>query len=316
MASLTLKQRGRFTSDGTAKKILLPGGADYFLVINQTQLATTQATGRGVRFEWTPDMAADSAIEWKKTDSTDALNMVLASSGGFTYRTAQQDPGAPKTITAITAANPAVVSSTSHGFSNGDRVVIYGTTGMLQIGGMNFTVSSVSANAFTLAGLDASGFAAAATAGFARKIAPLAEVEPESLFITNITQATSAVVTTAVEHDYVVGQVMYFSVPAEFGMSQMNAKQGRITAVATNTITVDIDSSGFDAFAFPASTATPIAFPMVGPQGSRNVYNYTEIPYHTGQFVPYMLLASGAQSPAGSTSDVIDWMAFNGYYSA
>lgn len=309
--NLTLKQRGSFTSDGTAQKINLPGGADYFRVMNMTQLATTQATGRGFMFEWFPSMAVDNAIEWNKTNSTDATNIVLVTSGGFTYVESEPLPGTAFTITGITNATPAVVTTSApHGYSNGDRVRIYGTTGALQYSSMDFTISSVGATTFTLLGLNTPG--SAATGGSVRKIAPLAAVEPEALFVTAITQATSAVVTLSVAHNYQVGQLIYFSVPPDFGMTQINGLTGKITAIGTYTITVDINSSGFTAFAFPTSASSPVAFAMAGPGGQRNKYNVTEVPFHTGQFYPYMLLAAGAQSPAGSTSDVIEWFAFNG----
>ena len=69
-------------------------------------------------------------------------------------------------ITSITQANGAVVTQAAHGYSNGDIIQFYGTTGMLQISGMNFEISNVSANNYTLIGLNSSGFASAATAGF------------------------------------------------------------------------------------------------------------------------------------------------------
>jgi hypothetical protein len=313
---MVLKQRYQFTSDGTAKKVNLPGGADYVRVFNKTQAATTQATGRGVMFEWYQGDTDNYAWEWKKTNSTDALNLVQATSGGFVYRSAPQQPEAAKTITSITAANPAVVTAASHGYNNGDRVVIYGSTGMLQIGGMNFTVSNVATNTFDLVGLDASGFAAPATAGYARRLPALAEVEPESLYVTEISNAASAVVTFAVAHNFVVDQLLYFSVPAEFGMVEISGQVGKITAVGTYTVTVDINSAGYSAFAFPASGDVPIAFAMAGPAGQRNAYNVSSVPFHSGQFIPYILLNAGAQSPAGSNGDVIEVMAFNGVASA
>lgn len=322
--AFTIVNQGNFTSTGVGVKINVPSSIDYFRVQNLTQLATTQATGRGVMFEWYGNglVAADKAIEWKKTNSTDALNMVLASSGGFTYVQTQPQPEAAVTGgTAITAASPAVVSITNT-YSEGDRVRLYGTTGMLQIAGMDFTISSVSGSAFTLLGLDASGFAAPATAVTARRISKLDAVEPEFLYVTKITQASQAVVTVSQAHNYVVGQLLHFSVPSTFGMTEMNQLTGKIVAVGTYTMTVDIDSSAFTAFAFPASSASPTAalFATVAPAGQRTQtdtstlvttgYNIDYAPFHTGNFIPYIYLAAGAQSPAGSNGDVIVWQAF------
>ncbi len=48
--------------------------------------------------------------------------------------------GTSKAITAITQANPAVVSSTAHGFVEGDAVQISGISGMTQLNGQLFAV--------------------------------------------------------------------------------------------------------------------------------------------------------------------------------
>ena len=61
---------------------------------------------------------------------------------------------ANKTITAITKANPGVVTSASHGFANGDTVVISGVVGMTQVNGKRFKVASVATNTFALQDID------------------------------------------------------------------------------------------------------------------------------------------------------------------
>ena len=61
---------------------------------------------------------------------------------------------ANKTITGITQANPGVVTSTAHGLSNGDTVVISGVVGMTQVNGKRFKVASVAANTFQLQDID------------------------------------------------------------------------------------------------------------------------------------------------------------------
>lgn len=336
--AFTIVTQGTFTSAGLGVKIPLPSSVDYFKVTNLTQIATTQATGRGVMFEWYGSglTAADSALEYKKTDSTNALNATVVTSGGFTYQTVSPvvEPQAANAITGITAANPAVVTQTNT-YSNGDIVRLYNTTGMLQIAGMDFQISSVSGSGYTLLGLPATsgnGFTAG-TAGFTRRISKNAAVDPETLYITNISQATQAVVTTSVDPSayYVVGMKIYFSVPGSFGMTQINGLTGKIVAVnavaeAGNiggyNVTVDIDSSAFTAFAFPLTTASPTAqlFATFSPAGAStqfnpltNVqtgYNFQYQAFHTGQFTPFMYLAAGAQSPAGSSGDVIVWQAF------
>ena len=88
----------------------------------------------------------------------------------------------PKTITAVTAANPPVVTSASHGFSNGDVIQIdnvggIGTdVGMTELNGNRYTVASATTNTFALqtvastpANVDGSAYTAYVTGGKARK---------------------------------------------------------------------------------------------------------------------------------------------------
>lgn len=323
----TIITQGQFTSTGVGVKIPMPSSADYFFTRNLTQIATTNATGRVVMGEWllSSNIAANDGIRYKKSDNTSVLNVdkfsTSTASNGFTYVTTVPTVEAAVTGgTDITAASPAVVTLTNT-YSEGDRVRLYGTTGMLQIAGMDFTISSVSGSGFTLLGLDASAFSAAATAVTARRISQFDAVEPRYLYITKITRATQAVVTVSCVHDYVVGELIYFSVPLSFGMKEISGLTGKIVAVTDYTMTVDIDSSAFTAFAFPTSASVPGSqlFATLAPGGQRTQENYlTGVqtgydfnypPFHTGQFSPYMYLAAGTQSPAGSTDDVIAWFA-------
>jgi len=333
----TIITGGSFTSTGAGVKILLPSSADYFQTWNITQMPLAPATAVVVKAEWFGSKfgfgatAANDGIRWKKTNSTNALNMdtfsTATASNGFTYVSTNPviEPQAANAITGITAASPAVVSQTNT-YSDGDIIQFYGTTGMLQISGMNFQISSTSGSGYTLIGLRAAGFAAPATAGFTRRISKYLAVDPQFLYITEITKATSAVVRTSVDPSayYVVGMKIHFSIPYSFGMYEMNQLTGTIIAVdaANYTLTVDIDSSAFTTFAFPASSASPTAqlFATLAPAGARTQrdpntwvetgYNFQYQAFHTGQFVPYMYLSGGAQSPAGAADDVINWMAY------
>ena len=59
-----------------------------------------------------------------------------------------------KTISAITKANPAVVTSSSHGFSNGDFVNISGVVGMTEVNNTTFKVADKTTNTFELQNVD------------------------------------------------------------------------------------------------------------------------------------------------------------------
>lgn len=332
----TIVTQGSFTqpSGGAVNtQVNLPSYVDYFKTVNLTQMATTQSTGRCVMAEYFPAYQAQyDGIQWTKTNSTNALNgntFLTAGVNGFAYYTKYPDPEPAFTGTALTNASPAVASGFSGlNYNAGDRVVVYNTTGMLQISGMVFTVSSTSSSGFTLLGLNASGFTAAATAITTRRIPPANRVEPRFYYITAITQASSAVVTLSEAHNLVVGQKVEFTVPASFGMVQMNnfnqsqSLPAVITAVGTYTITVNVNSTNYTAFAFPASSGSPTTqlFATVAPQGqsTQNLgtppvqtgYNFTTAPYHSGLFVPYINIYAGATQPGGSASDVIVWQGY------
>lgn len=345
--AFTIITGGSFTSTGVGVNIPLPSYPDYFQTWNFTQMPLAPATPVVVKAEWFGSKfgagatAANDGLRWKKSANTSVLNLdtfaTSTASNGFTFVTVVPFVEAQNAnaITAITNANPAVVSQTNT-YNNGDILRLYGTTGMLQIAGMDFQISSASGSGYTLLGLPATaanGFAAAATAGFTRRISKNAAVDPEYLYITGISQAVQAVVSTSVDPSnyYVVGNKIHFSVPSSFGMSQINQMTGTILAVnavsATGAIgaynlTIDINTSAFSAFAFPASTGSPTTalFATLAPAGSQTSYNtvtqvqtgyeFVKTPFHTGQFTPYMFLAGGAQSPAGANADVINWMAY------
>ena len=77
-------------------------------------------------------------------------------------------------ITAITQANPAVVTATSHGLSNGDRVFITGVGGMTEVNNLEFTVAGATTNTFELSGIDSSAYEAYTSGGTVGKIVEVA----------------------------------------------------------------------------------------------------------------------------------------------
>lgn len=61
---------------------------------------------------------------------------------------------ASKTITNITQANPAVVTSAAHGYSNGDSVLINNVIGMSQVNNRDLIVTNATTNTFELSYID------------------------------------------------------------------------------------------------------------------------------------------------------------------
>ena len=61
-------------------------------------------------------------------------------------------------ISAITRANPAVVTAIGHGFVTGDKVFITGVSDMTQVNGEFFTITRVDTDTFSLDNIDSSGY--------------------------------------------------------------------------------------------------------------------------------------------------------------
>jgi hypothetical protein len=278
---------GAFSTAATLVPINLPlpCGFDYIEIVNLSDFADAGATTQVMRAKGYSALPAGYAYSTAKTNGAATLGTeTMAVTGGFTFisDSAGIALGAPVVITAVTNATPAVVSSASSVVA-GDVVRIYGVTGMQQISGMDFTVTTVNPGvAQTFGFLPAAGFIAAGTAGYIKKVNSDARYYPRRRFITAISAANPCVVQVSVLHDFAVGEKVRIRVPAAFGMPEINGRLATITAVArtlgtgTNSITLDIDASAFTAFAFPTSAiaATGISFPEVVPVGGAVEYPY------------------------------------------
>jgi hypothetical protein len=81
------------------------------------------------------------------------------------------------TVTALTNANPAVATSTAHGYSNGDILEI--TSGWSRLNNRLVRVAGVTANTFNLEGIDATSttlYPAGTGTGTARKITAFTQI--------------------------------------------------------------------------------------------------------------------------------------------
>ena len=309
---MALIASGTFTSDAAARTIRFPKPVDYFMVRNRSLWGTNPAAV--VQSEYYSGYAAGQATTMTESGAG-VLSATLVAAGGAGFTAVDQSSLAPAALvatgTAITRANPAVVSDATSP-AVGDIVRMMNTTAMLQIAGMEFSVTAITGGVdFTLGYLNslaANGFDAAATNADYR-IINAARYSPERRWITEITAAASAVITLSVTHAYTVGDIISVRVPAGWGMTEMNNRQGEITAVntTTNTITTNIDSSGFTAFAFPTSAiaAGGTTFPQVLPVGeiATSLLSPTD---NTSLFG----LTLGT-TVVGANTNVMDWVAYS-----
>lgn len=93
----------------------------------------------------------------------------------------------PKTITAITAASPPVVTSVAHGFVNGDTVIFRDVEGMTELNSNTYTVANKTNDTFELSGVVGASYTAYTSGGEVRKkvqtISGLSHLNGESVSI-------------------------------------------------------------------------------------------------------------------------------------
>jgi len=112
-----------------------------------------------------------------------------------------------KTISAITKANPAVVTATSHGYSNGDEVVISSVGGMTEVNGKRFLVADKTTNTFELQDKDgvdinSSSFTTYTSGGVSNKVFELATpYTTAQLFDIKFAQSADVMYITHPEHE-------------------------------------------------------------------------------------------------------------------
>ena len=316
--------QGRFTSTGIAKVLQIRSDLDWMFVRNET-VSYAAGAGTGAEFYWQRGDTQGRGTIYTKTAVTNALaiGQIAANAGFFLADSSINIPGASVALTGITNGAPPVVNTgNTSGLANGDIVRIFNTEGAEQLGGIDFTIGALIANtSFTLAYMSAI-VDADPGAGTFRRIPYNPLYYPPVRIITNITQATQAVVTLSVTHQYKVGQKIRFVIPtvtaAQYGMTELNGVEATILAVntTTNTITVDVDTTGFTAFAFPLAAAfiqgfTPAQVVPVGQNtGVSRQLGFNDLSgstVNTG-FIGIVLQA-GTGSPAGVNNDVIYWLA-------
>ena len=112
-----------------------------------------------------------------------------------------------KTITGITQANPAVVTASSHGYSNGDEVLISGVSGMTEVNNKRFLVADKTTNTFELQDKDgvdinSTGFTAYSSGGVSNKVFELATpYTTAQLFDLKFAQSADVMYITHPEHE-------------------------------------------------------------------------------------------------------------------
>jgi hypothetical protein len=181
-------------------------------------------------------------------------------------------------ISGITQANPAVVTSTSHGLATGAEIEITGVVGMTEVNGNTYRITAIDADTFRLEGTDSTGFTAYTSGGtwtvngdlLKYKVTAnnrdtfeesLSALSSSTLTITGITQADPAVITLSAPHTLEYGDEIY--IDSVVGMTQLNDRRFLVLdAPSSTTIEImstsraPIDSTGYGAYVSGGSVRT------------------------------------------------------------
>ena len=102
---------------------------------------------------------------------------------------------------------------------------------------------------------------------------PSPTFQPTLRLIASITQTNPVAITCTFDHDFVSGTIVRINVPLPlvYGMRQIDKLYAPITVTGTDTFTMPIDGTLFDAFVVPGAVAAHTnAYPYVTPIGEIN----------------------------------------------
>lgn len=97
--------------------------------------------------------------------------------------------------------------------------------------------------------------------------------------ILSISNAYPMVVTTSEDHNYVAGMMVTFLIPTQFGMPQLNGLNVQVLSVTSNTLSINLDSTGFGVFAYPSPLPNAYTPPSVIPNSSGPYLPPLPLPY-------------------------------------
>ncbi|MDP3659601.1 TadE/TadG family type IV pilus assembly protein [Phenylobacterium sp.] len=138
--------------------------------------------------------------------------------------------GTQKTISGATRASPVVVTATSHGFANGNTVLITGVSGMTQINGTPYVVANKTTNTFQLQGINGSAFTAYSSGG---KVTKCVRTDCSAQF-------------TSTAHGYNVNDYIYINNPSGTALRDI---VGIVRSKAANTFNLFFASGPTAAYA-------------------------------------------------------------------
>lgn len=326
MLPFETKVGGRFTSGGVAVNLNLYGMSEPNKVhfFNRTKYGTNSA--QLVEAEWVTGMAQDSYYGVKQANDGggNALGAqkIITTNGFRIYNTANPPSFAGLATTNVDKTTFVVTMANTGSIAVGDIVRVATPVDMYQIGGIDMQVTAVTANVsitFGYMATAAPGFATNADTGTVIKF-----IQPQNYprwrWIIGISQAAQAVIQFSVNHNFTVGEKVSFRIPPDdvpsgfASMSEINNKTMSVLSVTANTITVDLDTSGYTAFAFPTSAeaiagigSAQVCLPAgAGPQAGANP---PIVPLNAAFDNRNVWVLHAGTDVIGANDDVFDWFA-------
>ncbi len=93
--------------------------------------------------------------------------------------------------------------------------------------------------------------------------------QPSVFTISALTLGQSTTVTTAIDHNYVVGQIVRLLIPQPYGSYQLNESEGTVTSIpAANQVVTNINSLNVNTFI--PTISTDLTLPQIIPIGDYN----------------------------------------------
>lgn len=87
------------------------------------------------------------------------------------------------------------------------------------------------------------------------------------------------VVGTTENHGYVLGMMIKFSIPKQFGMNELNDLDGQVVALTDKFLAISIDSTNFSLFSYPSSLPSAYVQPSIIPNSSGSYLPPKPLPY-------------------------------------
>lgn len=276
MAEYSRLAKGHFTSGGTTQTIYLPFEPDQVKLYNYSAYFNGAAASVNLNAYWDVSMGQGFALGQYYNAASVMVGDVVTLHGISSFGPLSGPNsglmlqfGPQLQIVSITKASPAVVTTSApHGLISGQVVILEGlyqtpTTGMPQIAGIPFVITVLSPTTFSIAWntnqSNYTALAASPVGAFVRQILFPWNYLPGVNVISALGLGTTTTVTTASNHNYVLGQEVAFRIPSVWGTVELNSLPnpalpgspvyGFVQSLISNTqFVVNINSSTFTAF--------------------------------------------------------------------